>query len=188
MPPASAATSRAAPRTLQQRLGAMRRMAMAGYPVGLTVAPIMPVEDWRSSYTELFRLRQASSLPACRTLDLTVELITHRFTPGSKEVLLGWYPKTTLDLDEANRAEKRTKVRRLQVRLPQGRYARDAKLLRRNNRRHAACRTDSLLDVMLLLSFTRSFGYLYVQFGQFTRSSEQFTCSSGNLRAVPGNW
>ena len=38
--------------------------------------------------------------------DITVELITHRFTPGSKEVLQGWYPNTTLDLDEAKRARK----------------------------------------------------------------------------------
>jgi spore photoproduct lyase len=38
-----------------------------------------------------------------------VELITHRFTPGSKDVLLSWYPKTTLDLDEANRTQKRNK-------------------------------------------------------------------------------
>ena len=33
-------------------------------------------------------------------LDLTAELITHRFTPGSKEVLLGWYPRTRLEMDE----------------------------------------------------------------------------------------
>ena len=33
-------------------------------------------------------------------LDLTAELITHRFTPGSKEVLLGWYPRTQLEMDE----------------------------------------------------------------------------------------
>lgn len=42
-------------------------------------------------------------------LDITAELITHRFTPGSKEVLLSWYPRTTLDLREDMRAEKRTK-------------------------------------------------------------------------------
>ena len=42
-------------------------------------------------------------------LDLTAELITHRFTPGSKDVLLGWYPRTKLEMDEAARAQKRTK-------------------------------------------------------------------------------
>ena len=42
-------------------------------------------------------------------LDLTAELITHRFTPGSKEVLLGWYPRTKLEMDEASRTQKRGK-------------------------------------------------------------------------------
>lgn len=42
-------------------------------------------------------------------LDLTAELITHRFTPGSKQVLQGWYPGSDLPLDEAERAKKLTK-------------------------------------------------------------------------------
>lgn len=74
-----------------------------GYPVGLVIAPIMPIEDWEVHYGELLD-RAASALGGAR--DVTVELITHRFTPGSKEVLKGWYPNTTLDLDEANRARK----------------------------------------------------------------------------------
>ena len=93
---------------IAQRLQAMRRMAKAGYPVGLTVAPIMPVSDWREEYSALFT-GVAHALRDVPDPDLTVELITHRFTPGSKEVLLGWYPKTTLDLAEENRTEKRNK-------------------------------------------------------------------------------
>ena len=42
-------------------------------------------------------------------LDLTVEMITHRFTPKSKDVLLGWYPRTKLEMDEEQRSEKRSK-------------------------------------------------------------------------------
>ncbi len=42
-------------------------------------------------------------------LDLTVELITHRFTPGSKAVLDSWYPGSELEMDPERRAEKRTK-------------------------------------------------------------------------------
>ena len=42
-------------------------------------------------------------------LDLTVELITHRFTPGSKDVLQGWYPGSDLPIDEAERSRKLTK-------------------------------------------------------------------------------
>lgn len=93
---------------LAQRMQALRRMAQADYPVGLTVAPIMPLENWREEYTSLFRAT-AQALQNISNPDLAIELITHRFTPGSKEVLLGWYPKTTLDLTEANRTEKRNK-------------------------------------------------------------------------------
>ena len=39
-------------------------------------------------------------------LDLTVECITHRFTDNSKDVLLGWYPRTKLEMDEAARTRK----------------------------------------------------------------------------------
>ena len=90
------------------RLHALGRMARAGYPVGLTIAPIMPVEDWRGQYRALLE-NVAAELHGVMDVDLTAELITHRFTPGSKEVLIGWYPKTTLDLREEARTEKRTK-------------------------------------------------------------------------------
>ena len=94
--------------SVTQRLRALGAMARAGYPVGLTVAPIMPVDGWREQYRALFEsVRDVVTDVA--ELNLTVELITHRFTPGSKEVLLGWYPKTTLDLREEARTEKRNK-------------------------------------------------------------------------------
>lgn len=94
--------------SVTQRLQALRQMALAGYPVGLTIAPIMAVEDWEQSYSELLQ-GIADAVEGIPAIDLTAELITHRFTPGSKEVLLSWYPKTTLDLNERTRAEKRTK-------------------------------------------------------------------------------
>ncbi len=90
------------------RLRALRQVALAGYPVGLTIAPIMPVEGWREAYSALLQeaAQQSADIP---DLDLTVELITHRFTPGSKSVLTGWYPGSGLDMDEATRARKTTK-------------------------------------------------------------------------------
>ncbi|GAA3748318.1 spore photoproduct lyase family protein [Terriglobus aquaticus] len=94
--------------TVAQRIRALRRMALAGYPVGLTVAPIMPVEGWQTEYSTLFA-DVGAALDGVDAVDLTVELITHRFTAGSREVLLGWYPKTTLDLEKENRSEKRNK-------------------------------------------------------------------------------
>ena len=91
---------------LADRLTAMGRMARAGYPVGLTVAPIMPVDDWQEAYAALLD-GAAAALPS--GADLTVELITHRFTPGSRDVLLGWYPATKLEMDPAVRTVKRNK-------------------------------------------------------------------------------
>ena len=91
---------------LSNRLHAMGRLARAGYPVGLTVAPIMPVEGWREAYRDLLE-RTAAALP--ERADLTVELITHRFTPGSREVLMGWYPATSLEMDPEVRTVKRNK-------------------------------------------------------------------------------
>ncbi len=91
---------------LADRLNAMGLMARAGYPVGLTVAPIMPIEDWQAGYGQLLR-DAGAALPD--DADLTVELITHRFTPGSREVLLSWYPGTDLEMDPALRSEKRNK-------------------------------------------------------------------------------
>ena len=94
--------------SVRHRLAALRAVAGAGYPVGLTVAPVMPVPDWRASYGAL--LDEVAAVTAdLPDLDLTVEAITHRFTPGSKDVLLGWYPATKLEMDESSRRQKRNK-------------------------------------------------------------------------------
>ena len=90
------------------RLGALGQLAGAGYPVGLTIAPIMPIGDWRDAYSDLLGAA-ATALGDVPDLDLTVECITHRFTPKSKQVQLGWYPRTQLDLDEEMRTTKRGK-------------------------------------------------------------------------------
>ena len=93
---------------LEERVAALGTLARAGYPVGLTIAPIMPLPDWRAEYGHLLDL-VADAVRDVPDLDLTAELITHRFTPGSKEVLLGWYPRTKLEMDEASRTQKRGK-------------------------------------------------------------------------------
>jgi spore photoproduct lyase len=90
------------------RLTALRALAQAGYPVGLTVAPIMPIPDWPEAYATLLD-DVAGAVNGIGDLDLTVELITHRFTPGSKEILEEWYPRTSLEMDPEQRTEKRSK-------------------------------------------------------------------------------
>jgi spore photoproduct lyase len=86
-------------------ISALAAVAAAGYPVGVTIAPIMPIEGWREEYGDLLDGIAAATTGA----DLTVECITHRFTPGSKETLLDWYPRTKLEMDEARRTTKRGK-------------------------------------------------------------------------------
>lgn len=90
------------------RLGALRAMALAGYKVGLTIAPIIASAGWQEAYRELIRAA-SGALSDISQLDLTIELITHRFTASSKEVLETWYPSSKLDMSQDNRAEKRTK-------------------------------------------------------------------------------
>jgi spore photoproduct lyase len=98
--------------SVASRLIALRRLALpridggGGYPVGLVIAPIMPIENWQEHYDRLFdEISQALNFDC----DLTFELISHRFTPGSKEVLLSWYPQTKLEMDETKRSVKRNK-------------------------------------------------------------------------------
>jgi spore photoproduct lyase len=88
------------------RLQALRRLGQAGYPIGLVIAPIMPVVDWPMHYKQLFDQIEAAIDFDC---DLTFELISHRFTPGSKQVLQTWYPHSKLEMDETHRTVKRNK-------------------------------------------------------------------------------
>ncbi|HAJ63619.1 MAG TPA: radical SAM protein, partial [Cyanobacteria bacterium UBA8543] len=80
--------------SVASRLQALRHLALprasggGGYPVGLVIAPIMPVEEWQYHYSCLLDSISAALDFDC---DLTFELISHRFTPGSKEVLMNWY-------------------------------------------------------------------------------------------------
>ena len=90
------------------RIAALRRMANAGYKIGLTIAPIIAAEGWREAYGGLIA-DVAAALGDVPGLDLTVELITHRYTAGSKAVLDTWYPGSALDMGTEGRSEKRTK-------------------------------------------------------------------------------
>ncbi len=90
------------------RLAALARMARAGYPIGLTIAPIIAAPGWEQAYGDLIA-QAGAALADVRHGDCTIELITHRYTPGSKAVLESWYPGSGLDMGAANRTEKRTK-------------------------------------------------------------------------------
>lgn len=94
------------------RLAALRRLALppsrggGGYPVGVVIAPIMPIADWQLHYGELL---DAIANALDFDCDLTFELISHRFTPNSKSILQTWYPSSKLDMEESDRQVKRNK-------------------------------------------------------------------------------
>ncbi|HEX5255809.1 MAG TPA: hypothetical protein VFW69_18405 [Mycobacterium sp.] len=90
---------------LPRRIAALRKLALASYPVGLTIAPIMPIPQWRNAYGVLLQ-DVADAVADIPDLDLTVECITHRFTSASRDVLMGWYPRTKLEMDESARTRK----------------------------------------------------------------------------------
>lgn len=90
------------------RLTSLARMAAAGYPIGLTIAPIIAADGWEAAYGTLLD-DVAARFADAPDLDLTIELITHRFTSGSKAVLDSWYPGSSLDMGTVGRTTKRTK-------------------------------------------------------------------------------
>lgn len=98
--------------SVEARLKALHKLALpkeqggGGYPIGVVLAPIMFFDDWKGHYTMLLQQLQQQLDFSC---DLTFELITHRFTPGSKEVLKAWYPNTGLNMSEESRTVKRNK-------------------------------------------------------------------------------
>lgn len=110
-----------APR-MPERLAALRQVAQAGYPVGITVAPILPVAGWEDAYAQLMA-DVAAALNGIAGVDLTAELITHRFSPKSKAVLQDWYPGSALEMDEALRSRKLTKFGSVKWVLPKQQMA-----------------------------------------------------------------
>lgn len=92
--------------SLDERLVAASKIALAGYPMGFVVAPIMVYEGWKEQYSDLFdNLRQSlSSMSSSEPV--TFELIQHRFTAVAKSHILQRFPGTKLDLDEEGRVLK----------------------------------------------------------------------------------
>jgi spore photoproduct lyase len=94
---------------IAQRITALRRLSMSkeegggGYPIGVVLAPIIPIVKWEEHYSDLLNDLETALHDAP---DLTFELITHRFTEGSRSLLQEWYPNTSLDMTDENRSKK----------------------------------------------------------------------------------
>jgi spore photoproduct lyase len=91
--------------SLEERIEAARKVADAGYPLGIIVAPIMRYDDWHAGYTEALQKLEDGLGPHAQR-GVTFELIQHRFTPKAKRVQLAAYPATKLPLNEEERQLK----------------------------------------------------------------------------------
>lgn len=102
-----------------QRIKALRQLSLptseggGHYPVGVVLAPIMLVQNWKEQYTALLddladalSFTSTSAFASPSVPALTFELITHRFTEGSRSLLQEWYPATPLDMTETDRSKK----------------------------------------------------------------------------------
>jgi spore photoproduct lyase len=131
---------------LEERIAALGTLARAGYPVGLTIAPIMPLPDWREEYGQL--------------VDLVVDAV--RDVPGPRPHRRAHHPPLharqqggAARLVPAHQARdgrglphpEARQVRRGEVRLPQGAHARAARLVRADARRAPARLPRPLLDL-----------------------------------------
>lgn len=97
---------------IRARIEALKKLALpkasggGDYPVGVVLAPIIPIDNWKQHYSIL--LKEISEAIGFAS-DLSFELITHRYTEGSRNLLQQWYPNTRLDMTEDNRSRKLNK-------------------------------------------------------------------------------
>lgn len=89
----------------EERIEAAGKIAHAGYPLGFIIAPIIWHEGWEEGYGDLLK-RLADTLPKDAAIDLTFEMIQHRFTKTAKNLIEQRYPKSKLEMDIAKRETK----------------------------------------------------------------------------------
>lgn len=88
---------------LMQRLEAASKVAAAGYPTGFIMAPVIKYDGWQDDYRAVFKnLKERFGSGN----QLTLEIITHRFTQKAKNIILQVFPGTPLALEETERKFK----------------------------------------------------------------------------------
>ena len=88
---------------LKERIEAARKTALAGYPLGFLLAPIITYDNWKEEYGEV--IQELASLLAGES-NPSFELITHRFTKKAKSNIEQVFPNSTLPMDEEERQYK----------------------------------------------------------------------------------
>ncbi|MGE5542834.1 MAG: spore photoproduct lyase, partial [Bacillota bacterium] len=90
---------------LEKRLRAAARVAASGYPLGFLIAPVIAMPGWEGEYRRLIA-DLVTAVPDSARAGLTFEIISHRFTPRARSLIIGRHPGSTLPMDPAGRRVK----------------------------------------------------------------------------------
>lgn len=89
--------------SLKRRLEAANKVALAGYPLGFLIAPIMTYPGWQKDYEELLiKIKKETG----SSINMTFELINHRFTARAKNLINEIFPENDLPMEEKDRKFK----------------------------------------------------------------------------------
>lgn len=89
--------------SMKDRVEAAGKVAKAGYPLGFIIAPIMIYPEWKADYESLlYKL----SLQLPDNLEISFEMIQHRYTETAKSLIYSRFPKTKLDMNNDTRRLK----------------------------------------------------------------------------------
>jgi len=91
---------------LSARVEAARMMAAAGYPIGFLIAPVFVDADWRHAYLDMLD-SIAGAVDSLRSGEpMTFEVITHRFTPRARSLILARRPHSRLPMEAEGRKRR----------------------------------------------------------------------------------
>ncbi len=88
--------------SLEKRLQSAAKVSKAGYPLGFLIAPIFIYDGWQGDYKKL--LQKIEEITG--DMEISLEIITHRFTTKAKNLINEIFPGNDLPMDEATRRYK----------------------------------------------------------------------------------
>lgn len=93
--------------SMEKRIEALCKVAKAGYPVGIIIAPVFIYENWKQEYEEMLKqLKEKLKENELESIEIEFEVITHRYTTSAKNKILEFYPETNLPMQEEERKYK----------------------------------------------------------------------------------
>ncbi len=90
---------------LQSRLQAAARIAVAGYPLGFIIGPVILFDRWELAYQKMLEEVDTFFLGQ-KPANISFEIISHRFTSRAKSTIMNIYPSSSLPMDESQRKFK----------------------------------------------------------------------------------